>query len=235
MPLKFSLTLETTRSTQVAQVASPPPVTKEQPAEVVDTPRRRLGILPFGVRSLPKLSVPQVKSEYIYTLLSLLILGAIAIPQVSNKIEGLILHGSQATSQAPATSIAPQQAFIRPVDDPISSPFGYRTHPIYGTRTFHKGTDFASATGTPIRAVKDGKVTLAGWVQGYGYSVELDHGSGVKSFYAHCSKILVRLGQSVSQGSAIALVGSTGNSTGPHLHFELDLNGTTVDPEEYLP
>jgi murein DD-endopeptidase MepM/ murein hydrolase activator NlpD len=98
----------------------------------------------------------------------------------------------------------------------------------------HEGVDIAVGTGVPIVAAKAGTVIVAGWQGGYGNIVVLDHGGGVATAYAHQSRIASRVGQSVGQGSVIGYVGSTGNSTGPHLHFEVRINGGAVDPLGYL-
>ena len=98
----------------------------------------------------------------------------------------------------------------------------------------HEGIDISAALGTPIWAAAAGTVIHAGWLGGYGNLVVLDHGNGLATAYAHASAILVGLGQQVAQGETIALVGSTGNSSGPHLHFEVRVNGVAVDPLLYL-
>jgi murein DD-endopeptidase MepM/ murein hydrolase activator NlpD len=118
----------------------------------------------------------------------------------------------------------------------ISSGFGWRIHPVTGQRKLHKGVDFAAPTGTPIFAAADGVVTDAGWTDGgYGNIVELRHSDGSVTLYAHTNKVYVSKGQSVNRGQAIAEVGTTGRSTGPHLHFEVQPDGkTAVDPMDYL-
>jgi murein DD-endopeptidase MepM/ murein hydrolase activator NlpD len=120
--------------------------------------------------------------------------------------------------------------FIYPVVGArITSPFGYR----HGS--FHHGLDLAISTGTPIRASDGGRVVHAGWKSRvYGYCVDIDHGNGVLTRYAHCSKVLVKKGQNVSQYQEIAKVGSTGRSTGPHVHFEIRFNGVAANPIKYL-
>lgn len=107
----------------------------------------------------------------------------------------------------------------------------------YGSRWggFHSGLDIAVPTGTPAAAAASGKVVFAGWDGGYGFAVVLDHGGGVQTRYAHASKLLVAEGQAVGRGENIILVGATGNSTGPHLHFEVLVNGTAQNPRQYLP
>lgn len=118
----------------------------------------------------------------------------------------------------------------------ISSGFGWRVHPITGERKLHKGVDFAAPTGTPIFAAAEGVVTYAGWTDdGYGNVVELRHENGELTLYAHTNRVYVSKGQIINKGQAIAEVGSTGRSTGPHLHFEIQPDGrTAVDPMDYL-
>ena len=116
----------------------------------------------------------------------------------------------------------------------ITSPFGYRIHPIYGYKKFHTGIDIGASSGSAIVAANPGTVILSGWNGGYGKCVVVDHGGGVTTLYAHCSSLLVSYGQKVSRGQQIAKVGSTGNSTGPHLHFEVRLNGSYKNPMNYV-
>ncbi|WP_315791955.1 murein hydrolase activator EnvC family protein [Fischerella sp. JS2] len=124
--------------------------------------------------------------------------------------------------------------FAYPTDAPTSSPFGWRVHPILGYRRFHAGQDFAASYGSTIRAADSGTVIFAGWYGGYGKAVIIDHGNGLTTLYGHTSELYVSEGQTVKRGQAIAAVGSTGLSTGPHLHFEVRKNGTPVDPMNYL-
>lgn len=121
-----------------------------------------------------------------------------------------------------------------PSDAATSSPFGWRIHPILGYRRFHAGLDFAASYGSTIRAADSGRVIFAGWYGGYGRAVIIDHGNGLTTLYGHTSELYVSEGQAVERGQAIAAVGSTGFSTGPHLHFEVRRNGTPVDPANYL-
>ncbi len=117
----------------------------------------------------------------------------------------------------------------------VSSNYGYRTHPITGQPyKFHSGVDLAAPQGSNTVAAEAGVVRMAGWNGGYGNCVIIDHGSGVATLYGHNSKLLVSAGQTVSKGQVIAKVGSTGNSTGPHLHFEVLINGSTTDPAPYI-
>ena len=117
---------------------------------------------------------------------------------------------------------------IWPVAGPISSYYGYRTSPGGIGSTFHEGVDIAGDYGTPISATAAGTVTQAGWVGGYGYLVEVKHADGIVTRYGHNSAVLVYEGQHVDQGSMIALMGSTGNSTGPHCHYEVRIHGEAV-------
>lgn len=121
--------------------------------------------------------------------------------------------------------------FTNPVPGfPMTSRFGWRVHPIFKTRRMHTGVDFGAPTGTPIRAADTGVVIEAGWRGGYGKAVIIDHGQGLVTLYAHSSAYYVRPGQRVTKGQIIAAVGSTGYSTGPHLHMEVRQNGNPVDP-----
>ena len=121
-----------------------------------------------------------------------------------------------------------------PCSGPITSPFGYRTHPIFGITIFHAGIDIGVDYGTPIHAADSGVVVYSGWISGYGNAVIIDHGGGVSTLYGHNQSLAVSEGQSVSKGSVVAYAGSTGNSTGPHCHFEVDVNGSPVNPMGYL-
>ena len=124
--------------------------------------------------------------------------------------------------------------YVNPAEGPITSPYGYRIHPIYGTMRFHSGIDIGAYYGSSILAADSGVVIEAGWIGGYGNTVMIDHGGGYSTLYGHCSQIYVSNGQFVNQGEPIAAVGSTGNSTGPHLHFEVRINGDPVDPLGFI-
>ena len=116
----------------------------------------------------------------------------------------------------------------------ISSEFGYRTSPISGKREFHNGLDIPGGYGTAIVAAEAGTVTYAGWMNGYGYTIIIDHGSGLTTLYGHNSSLVVKKGQKVSRGQQIAKCGSTGWSTGNHCHFTVSKNGSAVNPHNYL-
>jgi murein DD-endopeptidase MepM/ murein hydrolase activator NlpD len=125
-------------------------------------------------------------------------------------------------------------SLIYPVNGPITSPFGWRIHPILGYRKFHTGVDFGVGYGTPIRAADSGTVIYATWMGGYGNVIIVDHGDGLSTLYAHQSSLAVGTGARVTRGQTVGYVGSTGFSTGPHLHFEVRVNGNPVDPMGYL-
>lgn len=131
------------------------------------------------------------------------------------------------------TKIPP--SYIKPISGGrLSSSFGRRSAPTKGASTYHQGVDWAVAKGTAVYASSGGTVTKAGWGSGYGYVVYIKHPDGRETRYAHLSKVLVSAGQTVKQGQKIALSGNTGRSTGPHLHFEIRINGTAVNPLKYL-
>ena len=131
------------------------------------------------------------------------------------------------------TKIPP--TYIKPISGGrLSSKFGRRNAPTRGASSYHKGVDWATPTGTAVVASSGGKVARAGWASGYGYVVYINHEDGRQTRYGHLSKVLVSAGQTVSQGQKIALSGNTGVSTGPHLHFEILVNGKQVDPFKYL-
>ena len=117
----------------------------------------------------------------------------------------------------------------------LSSPFGYRIHPIYGDWRMHYGVDLSNSTGTPIYATRSGTVTIASYNSSAGYYVNINHGDGYSSIYMHMTHYIVSYGQYVQQGQIIGYMGSTGGSTGPHLHFGISYNGTYVNPADYMP
>ena len=115
----------------------------------------------------------------------------------------------------------------------MASGYGWRIDPVYHVRRFHQGMDFSAPVGTDIFATGNGTVTYSGWRQGYGETVEVDHGFNYSTRYAHCSKRLVHVGQKVKRGDVIALVGNTGKSTGPHVHYEVHYHGQPIDPRNF--
>ena len=154
------------------------------------------------------------------------------IMAASQEITNMIRR-SQMTSSGYA-SVTGSGAMIWPLDGPITSEFGWRTHPIFGTQRYHSGLDIGGDYGLPIVAAASGTVIHSGWISGYGYTVIIDHGGGITTLYGHNSSLSVDVGDVVSQGQTIALCGSTGNSTGPHCHFEVRENGEPVSPYGYL-
>ena len=128
-----------------------------------------------------------------------------------------------------------RNSMIWPVNGRISSNFGWRTHPIKNTRLFHNGLDIAVSSGTPVKAAAGGEVVHSGWMNGFGYTVIIDHGRGVETLYAHNSKVSVSKGSMVNKGQQVALSGNTGLSTGPHLHFGVLKDEKPLNPKNYLP
>jgi murein DD-endopeptidase MepM/ murein hydrolase activator NlpD len=115
----------------------------------------------------------------------------------------------------------------------MASGYGWRVDPVYHIRRFHEGMDFSAPIGTDIFATGNGTVTYSGWRQRYGETIEINHGFGYSTLYAHCSKRFARVGQKVKRGEVIALVGNTGKSTGPHLHYEVHYQNRPIDPRNY--
>ena len=122
-------------------------------------------------------------------------------------------------------------SLVKPVSGTISSRFGARSRV---RSSAHTGLDIATSTGTPVVAAASGTVTFSGWKGSYGYLMVITHSNGVQTYYGHCSKLYYNAGQTVSKGQKIAAVGNTGNSTGPHLHFEIRVNGVAYNPQNYL-
>lgn len=194
------------------------------------TVRRRVG------RGVQSVRVGQVDSNTTRMVVEL-------APDVTLNPQDLRLRSSQPgrwSMQLPqniaAIDLNTLSRFTSPVNGAISSGFGWRVHPITGEKRLHKGVDFAAPTGTPIFAAADGEVIDAGWTDGgYGNIVEIRHSDGSTTLYAHANQVYVTKGQWIKSGQAIAAVGSTGRSTGPHLHFEIQPDGkTAVDPMDYL-
>lgn len=117
----------------------------------------------------------------------------------------------------------------------LSSGFGYRKHPIGGGTKMHKGIDFSANKGTRILSADSGVVTFSGWKGGYGYCIVVDHQNGYETLYGHCSKLIADVGDNVRRGDLVAQVGSTGASTGNHLHFEVHKNKTPINPTQFFP
>lgn len=146
--------------------------------------------------------------------------------QVMNQTYGMQVQMMHTSSTTPD---------MWPVKGEISSGYGFRNSPGGIGSTYHEGIDIAADYGVPVEATASGTVTQAGWVDGYGNLVEIKHDGGITTRYGHNSALLVTVGQQVEQGTVVALVGSTGNSTGPHCHYEVRINGDAVDPVYFLP
>jgi murein DD-endopeptidase MepM/ murein hydrolase activator NlpD len=161
-----------------------------------------------------------------------------ALQKTSDDLAALLRRRAAEHPNGPARPVPGKpgkSGLIMPTTGMLTSPFGYRDDPLGRGRRFHAGQDFGAPVGTPILAATAGTVAYAGWASGYGNYTCIDRGAGFATCYGHQSKILVSVGQGVQQGQQIGLVGNTGNSTGPHLHFEVRLNGDPVDPMPYLP
>jgi murein DD-endopeptidase MepM/ murein hydrolase activator NlpD len=150
-----------------------------------------------------------------------------ALASEQARIELLIAQEQDGSGSTPGL-------LARPVPGGVSSGFGYRVHPIYGDQRLHTGWDMNAVCGEPIRAAAQGRVFVADWKGGYGITVMIDHGGGMATLYAHQSRAAVGYGQQVSTGDVIGYAGTTGISTGCHLHFEVRLAGAPVDPAQYL-
>ena len=123
---------------------------------------------------------------------------------------------------------------IWPVQGCVTSGFGYRRDPFTGAQALHPGLDIVAPAGTPVEATAAGRVTYAGWKNGYGRCVEIDHGGGIRTFYGHCRSLNVNVGDNVFRGDEIATVGSSGRSTGTHLHYGVLAGGNWVNPDNYI-
>lgn len=169
--------------------------------------------------------------------------GKVDVPRLVEEIENLLRRiedredqleqlDFQLGAQSALKSMVPSG---RPVKGGwISSGYGYRKDPVSGKRRLHKGMDFAGRTGTPIKSVAGGVVTRAGDSGAYGLLVEIDHGQGLMTRYAHNKRVLVKVGDVVHRGDRISLLGTTGKSTGPHLHFEVRQDGKTLNPRKFV-
>jgi murein DD-endopeptidase MepM/ murein hydrolase activator NlpD len=156
--------------------------------------------------------------------------GTVPSPQTATKAQ------PTPSSPGPTRTGPTARPAQRPAIQWVKPTRGYNLTSGFGQRwgTLHAGVDLAAPSGTPIVAARSGTVSLARWYGGYGYAVKIDHGGGVTTLYGHNSKLLVSAGQKVSAGQRISLMGSTGDSTGPHLHFEVHVGGDPVDPVPYL-
>jgi murein DD-endopeptidase MepM/ murein hydrolase activator NlpD len=163
--------------------------------------------------------------------------------QALTQAEDRLAEDSRRLSQIILAKVQPYEGLVLPSGTGqlmyptiggVTSNFGWRTHPILGTERFHSGIDFGADYGSLIYASAQGRVIYADWYGGYGNAIIIDHGNGITTLYAHCSELYVKDGEIVAKGQPISAVGSTGFSTGPHLHFELRANGEPIDPATYL-
>lgn len=160
-----------------------------------------------------------------------LITGDLGFRQLFASWEALEESGPDANTVGPVISVPSRM----PLDGArLTSDFGMRTHPVLGGRRKHKGIDLAAPTGTPVYATADGIVDRAEWFSSYGLYVEIGHGAELETRYAHMSRLAVAEGQWVNKGDVIGYVGSTGRSTGPHLHYEVRIAGIAVNPIPYM-
>lgn len=192
------------------------------------------------VTSLHETADTNSSESWRYAIATSVVIAAMVIPQVSGWIESQLLVKSLQNLILPRTVVSNKVlnngriAFPTAAGTPVTSEFGWRTHPITGDRKFHRGIDFGAAKGTPIYAVDAGRVVFAGDKDGYGKAVVIQHQGSLSTLYGHASQLYVRQGQQVVRGQMIAAVGSTGFSTGPHLHFEVHVNGVAQNPRPYL-
>lgn len=142
----------------------------------------------------------------------------------------IVLRSSVSVVTTGAISIPDRPSGMPVAARALTSRFGMRSHPILGGHRMHSGVDLAAPTGTPVSASGAGVVTYAGWSGGYGLLVTVDHGNGMQTRFAHLSRLKVSAGQKVARGQVLGLVGSTGRSTAPHLHYEMRQNGRAIDP-----
>lgn len=188
--------------------------TEEEAKLVADSVRKELG------------EKTNISIETVYTK-DLKVEGSQEIASISNEI----LQEVKEAKKKEASTISGVYLAVNPIQGNITSRYGAREAIRDHT---HQGLDIAAKTGTPIRAVADGTVIHSGVMGGYGYLIIIDHGNGIKTYYGHCSKLYAKKGKQVTAGDVIAAVGNTGNSTGPHLHFEVRQNGKYVNPQRYL-
>jgi hypothetical protein len=190
-----------------------------------DDPSRREVVVAVTPRSALLRSVlPHVRAR-----------AAAALEAAGTPLAGDSALGAALSGPPPGTPPVAPGTRLWPVEGAITSGFGTRVHPLTGQRRLHAGLDVAAAAGTLIRAAAAGQVIAAAPRGGYGLTVDIRHGDGSVTRYAHQSRLVVRAGQQVAAGQVIGLVGSTGASTGPHLHFEVRIGGAPIDPRTWLP
>lgn len=187
--------------------------------------------------AMREITVPQIP-EYDYQLQTLMIDHTNQIFSQINDVAVRLGYVNKQTEQnvEKYVNYLSHVPTIWPAEGKLSAKFGWRRDPFMpGRWEYHKGIDIANKTGTPIYAVADGIVTYAGWEYGYGRTIVIDHGNNIKTVYAHLYKFKVKVGDKVKKGQVIALMGNSGRSTGPHLHFEIRINNIPVNPLKYLP
>lgn len=179
-----------------------------------------------GGQGGPLIKQRPMTEENLKQEISAMIKGLDARDEYAGKLEAKLLQQSVLKEMLPNNS--PVEAAYS------SSSYGWRIDPLSGHRAFHEGLDFPAMIGTPVYAAADGIVAESTHTPDYGNLIKIDHGSGLETRYAHNLRLLVKAGERVSKGQKIALVGNTGRSTGPHLHYEIRLNGNPLDPRQYL-
>ncbi|PKL42164.1 MAG: hypothetical protein CVV41_15410 [Candidatus Riflebacteria bacterium HGW-Riflebacteria-1] len=197
---------------------------------------RSVGLL-ASMEALPNLEQPRSSGSFFDTLgPDVSVKGAVKTysVRVVKRNEGTYSPASRDNKSVSDTDIGGPRNMIMPVMGRVSSLFGNRFHPTSKKIRFHTGVDIVARRGTPIISSKSGKVSFAGWRSGYGLMVVVDHGEGLQTVYGHCSKVAVKVGQTVNGGQRIAYVGSTGVATGSHLHFEVRRGGNVRNPFRYL-
>lgn len=182
----------------------------------------------FGDEQFARMTAGSGGTARVPSLAAILESGKTAVAPASRAVAASDADFGSAVATGRAPSGAPL-ARLR-----LSSGFGMRVHPLLGGYRLHKGVDLAAVAGSPIRATADGVVARADWFGGYGLTVQLEHVGGVETRYGHMSRLNVDAGQRVRKGDTIGYVGSTGRSTGPHLHYEVLVGGRAVDPAGYL-
>jgi murein DD-endopeptidase MepM/ murein hydrolase activator NlpD len=204
----------------------------------LETEIRKLAIIPGTPVNINQL-IEEKKKEFNYTIEGI----AAKVDENEKKIKSLETKSKNVEltllvlreSTKEYNYILEHTPNIWPVVGPIMSDYGWRIHPVTKKPDFHKGVDIDAVEGTQIAAAASGVVTKVGWNGGYGLEIEIFHGNGISTVYAHCSKVLLNVGDEVKKGQVIALVGMTGIATDPHLHYEVRINGVPVDPKSYLP
>jgi murein DD-endopeptidase MepM/ murein hydrolase activator NlpD len=204
----------------------------------LETEIRKLAIIPGTPVNINQL-IEEKKKEFNYTIEGI----AAKVDENEKKIKSLETKSKNVEltllvlreSTKEYNYILEHTPNIWPVVGPIMSDYGWRIHPVTKKPDFHKGVDIDAVEGTQIAAAASGVVTKVGWNGGYGLEIEIFHGNGISTVYAHCSKVLLNVGDEIKKGQIIALVGMTGIATDPHLHYEVRINGVPVDPKSYLP